>query len=201
MKKVLLTCGAGASSGFLAQKMRQATKVKGWEYQIKAVSESELTDYMDSYQILLVGPHLRYKLDNLRQEASPYGLRVHLIDEEIYGKLDGERMLEEVDAILSSDAPAVGETTAVEKSESPAETKAPEVAVETGAAAGESGNRAATGRSPRPARGPEPRAGFPPRPRPPAGSSSIPACPRIRPPAPARPAAPAGRRRFRGRFQ
>lgn len=101
MKKVLLTCGAGASSGFMAQKMRQAAKKKNLEYQIKAVSESEVNEYMKDYDILLIGPHLKYKLDSLQKEAKNYGISVQLIDEKIYGELDGERLLDQVDIMLS----------------------------------------------------------------------------------------------------
>lgn len=101
MKKILLTCGAGASSGFMAQKMRQAAKKKELEYQIRAVSESEAKDYMKEYELLLVGPHLRYKLDSIRKEAVDFGIRVEVIEEDIYGKLDGERMLEQVEDWLS----------------------------------------------------------------------------------------------------
>lgn len=121
MKKVLLTCGAGASSGFMAQKMRQAAKKKGLEYEIKAVSESELNDYMANYQILLIGPHLKYKLDALTEEAAKYNLPVKVIDEDIYGTLNGEALLEQVDEILpghgEKQAPAAPTSTKVEKQE------------------------------------------------------------------------------------
>lgn len=123
MKKVLLTCGAGASSGFMAQKMRQAAKKKGLDYEIKAVSESELSDYMANYQILLIGPHLKYKLDALSEEAAKYDLPVKLIDEDIYGTLNGEALLDQVDAILPEYGTKSAKTSAVQNKEAKATAK------------------------------------------------------------------------------
>lgn len=40
MKNILLACGAGASSGFIAQKMRKAAQKQGLEVSIRAVSDT-----------------------------------------------------------------------------------------------------------------------------------------------------------------
>ena len=42
MKNILLACGAGASSGFIAQKMRKAAKQQGLEVSIRAVSDTDI---------------------------------------------------------------------------------------------------------------------------------------------------------------
>ena len=49
MKKlnVLLVCGSGASSGFMAANMRKAASKQGLEIDIKARSESEIENYID----------------------------------------------------------------------------------------------------------------------------------------------------------
>lgn len=49
MKKlnVLLVCGSGASSGFMATNMRRAAVARGVEMDIKARSESEIENYVD----------------------------------------------------------------------------------------------------------------------------------------------------------
>lgn len=56
--RVLLCCGAGFSSGFLAQKARQAAKKKKLDMTVEARSESVVSEYMDKMDVLLVGPHL-----------------------------------------------------------------------------------------------------------------------------------------------
>jgi PTS system cellobiose-specific IIB component len=60
MKKlnVLLVCGSGASSGFMAANIRKAAAVKGVEITVNARSESEIENYIDEIDCLMVGPHL-----------------------------------------------------------------------------------------------------------------------------------------------
>lgn len=96
MKKILLVCGSGASSGFMAQKTSQAAKNRGVELSIKARSESELLDYIDDVDLVLVGPHFKHMLKNIEDTASEYNVPVQLIDKEIYGNLDGEGLLNKI---------------------------------------------------------------------------------------------------------
>lgn len=56
--KVLLVCGTGASSGFMAVSMRKAAKKQGLDYQIQARSEAELDNYLDETDVIMIGPHL-----------------------------------------------------------------------------------------------------------------------------------------------
>ncbi len=44
--KVLLVCGTGASSGFMAANARKAAKKLNLDMEIKAKSESEIEDYL-----------------------------------------------------------------------------------------------------------------------------------------------------------
>ena len=46
--RILLVCGAGASSGFMAAAARKAAKQNGNEFEIKAKSESELDNNLDT---------------------------------------------------------------------------------------------------------------------------------------------------------
>ena len=57
--KILLMCGAGASSGFMAQAMRKAAKEKGIEdIDIFARSEAEMANNLKGVDVVLFGPHL-----------------------------------------------------------------------------------------------------------------------------------------------
>lgn len=100
MKNVLLVCGTGASSGFMAKNIRQAAKIKGKEVSVKARSDSEVAEYIEEIDLLLVGPHLKYMLDDLREEAKPYNVPVEIIHEEAYGSLNGEAVLEQIERII-----------------------------------------------------------------------------------------------------
>ena len=93
MKKILLTCGAGASSGFMAQSMRKAALKHGYKLDIMAKSDAEISEYLDGASILLIGPHLKYALDKFEKMAKPFGVPVQVISQEIYGELNGEALL------------------------------------------------------------------------------------------------------------
>lgn len=60
---VLLVCGSGASSGFMAANMKKSGGRKKTRTGIKARSESEIESYIDTTDVIMVGPHLAYILD------------------------------------------------------------------------------------------------------------------------------------------
>jgi Phosphotransferase system cellobiose-specific component IIB len=68
MKNILLICGSGASSGFMAASIRKAAKKEKMQIKVKASSESQLDDQIDQIDLLLIGPHLSYILDDLKKE-------------------------------------------------------------------------------------------------------------------------------------
>ena len=96
MKKlrVLLVCGSGASSGFMAANMRKAAVEEGLEMDIKARSESEIENYIDDIDVLKVGPHLAYILDDVEEYTQGADVKVILMKAEYYSKLDVKKAIE-----------------------------------------------------------------------------------------------------------
>ena len=45
MTRILLACGIGASTGFMAANMRKAAKAQGLDVSIHAVSKSQVPEY------------------------------------------------------------------------------------------------------------------------------------------------------------
>ncbi len=88
-KNILLVCGSGASSGFMAKSIRQAAKDRGLDWSVQARSDSVVEDYIDQIDLLLVGPHLAYMIDDLKEIADDYDVEVEIIPKEPYGNLDG----------------------------------------------------------------------------------------------------------------
>lgn len=93
MAKVLLVCGSGASSGFMAAAARKAAKKAKSEIVFKARSDSELSEYLQGQDLLLIAPHLKYIQDDLSDEAKAAGVKIGIIPQEVYGALDGEGLL------------------------------------------------------------------------------------------------------------
>lgn len=95
MKKlsVLLVCGSGASSGFMAANMRKAAGKQGLEIDIKARSESEIESYIDEIDALMVGPHLAYIMDEVEDYIHDTNVKVILMKAEYYSTLDGDKAI------------------------------------------------------------------------------------------------------------
>ena len=100
MKHILLCCGAGMSSGFLAKAIRNAAKEANIDMEVEARSESEVDDYIDSIDMLLVCPHTQHLLDELKETAEPYGVPVEMIDKESYGNIDGKAVLKRIIEVI-----------------------------------------------------------------------------------------------------
>jgi PTS system cellobiose-specific IIB component len=102
-KHILLVCGGGASSGFLAANIRKYAKKQNADMQIDARSESELSNYINDIDALLVGPHLAYMEDEIKSMTDPKGVPMELIDEEDYGMMDGEAVYEQIVDMLGDE--------------------------------------------------------------------------------------------------
>ena len=91
--KILLCCGAGMSSGFLASSARKTAKKKKLNVTIEARSASEANELLYTIDVLLIGPHYAKEINKFQELANPHGVAVALIPEDIYGSLDGERLI------------------------------------------------------------------------------------------------------------
>lgn len=100
MINILLVCGSGASSGFVSQDMRKSAKARGLDVRIKAVSDSEILDYIEDFDILLIGPHIKHRESEIKEKVAPYGVKTAIIDTKYYAVLDGEGVLNQALALM-----------------------------------------------------------------------------------------------------
>lgn len=91
---VLLCCGAGFSSGMLAQQSRKYVKKEGLKITVEARSESQISGYLDKINVLLLGPHYSNELQHFTDLAMPHNVKVAVIPQDIYGQIDGKRLVE-----------------------------------------------------------------------------------------------------------
>ncbi|CAN7208022.1 PTS sugar transporter [Microbacterium sp. LjRoot45] len=105
--RILVVCGAGASSTFVAQRVRHAAHDRGRDISAVAGTEQSLPIDLDAADIVLVGPHLQHALERIQRDAAPRGTRVVLLPPDIFTDLDGSRTLALIDEALSAstDAP------------------------------------------------------------------------------------------------
>ncbi len=94
---VLLVCGSGASSGFMAANMRKAAKKRGLDASITARSEAEIPNYINDVNVIMVGPHLKYLVDDLKEKyADREDLTVFLMNPKYYSMLNGEMAIDDL---------------------------------------------------------------------------------------------------------
>lgn len=91
--RILVVCGAGASSTFVAQRVRHAAHDHGLPYAAFAGTEQSLPIDLDAADVVLVGPHLTHALERIQHEADQRGTAVVLLPADIFSDRDGTRTL------------------------------------------------------------------------------------------------------------
>lgn len=95
--KILVVCGAGASSTFVAQRLRRAAADAGLDWETSAGIEQSVSS--SEHDLVLVGPHLANRVDAIRSaSASP----VAVLPDEIFTDRDGVRTLAFARSALSA---------------------------------------------------------------------------------------------------
>ena len=72
---------------------RKTAKKKKLNVTIEARSASEANELLSTIDVLLIGPHYAKEINKFQELANPHGVAVALIPEDIYGSLDGERLI------------------------------------------------------------------------------------------------------------
>jgi PTS system cellobiose-specific IIB component len=85
MHRVLVVCGAGASSTFLAHRIRALARRSSIEATVTAASTAGLDQRLADIDVLLVGPHLTAQFDELRSMAEDAGVASALLPESVFG--------------------------------------------------------------------------------------------------------------------
>ena len=102
MKNIVLCCAAGMSTSILVQRMKDAAQKKGIEVSIKAVPVAEFKDNIDTADIVLLGPQVKYEHATLQAIAEPMGKTVAVIDMMDYGMMKGDVVLEKALKMMES---------------------------------------------------------------------------------------------------
>lgn len=95
--KVILCCGAGMSSGFLANAVKKASKKRKLNISVSAHAESNVMSVVkEGVDIMCIGPHYASRYNTYKELCAPYGTEVMIIPKEIYGTLDGDGLLDSI---------------------------------------------------------------------------------------------------------
>ncbi|KAA8728128.1 MAG: PTS sugar transporter subunit IIB [Ewingella americana] len=99
-KVIYLFCSAGMSTSLLVNKMNAVAEKHEVPVIIQAFSESLAAEKGGEADLVLLGPQIAYKLDEIRRLLP--GKTVEVIDSIHYGKVDGLKVLQSAVALIKA---------------------------------------------------------------------------------------------------
>lgn len=96
-RTIMLCCAAGMSTSILVKKMQDAADKQGLDYEIFACPASEADVKLQGQQIdcVLLGPQVRYMLDDFQKKLVGSGIPVEVIDMVAYGMMDRQKVIDQ----------------------------------------------------------------------------------------------------------
>ena len=91
MVRIMLACAAGMSTSLLVTKMEKAAAEAGVEAKIWAVPVSEAKSLAGEFDVLLIGPQVKYKFNEFKTWADGR-FPVAVIDMRDYGTMNGPKV-------------------------------------------------------------------------------------------------------------
>lgn len=92
----MLVCSAGMSTSMLVTRMEQAAKANNLEVNIFARSASEAETIIENEKLaaILLGPQVRFMLQQFKEKVEQYHTPVAVINMSDYGMMNGEKVLQ-----------------------------------------------------------------------------------------------------------
>lgn len=97
MKKIVLLCAAGMSTGMLVKKMKGYADSVGYDCSIEAFPVSPIAQEAKEADIVLLGPQVKFQLPKVKDQVSCI---VEVIDMLAYGMMDGKKVMTHVIEVL-----------------------------------------------------------------------------------------------------
>lgn len=94
MFRIMLCCSAGMSTSLLVRKMVEAAKERDIPVEIDAFGVAEFDTQFPRYQVVLLGPQVKYMLKTLSDKAAAHGIPVQPINPMDYGMQRGNEVLD-----------------------------------------------------------------------------------------------------------
>ena len=100
MENIVLVCTAGMSTSILVSKMKKIADENDINIKIEALAQSELKNYSQKIDLILLGPQVKYLLNNLERDYQDSDVKFDIIDSVQYGTLNGKAVLNQALNIL-----------------------------------------------------------------------------------------------------
>lgn len=98
MRNIILLCAQGLSTGVMVERMKAAAAKIGYECTISAHPVAQAKALGSEADVILLGPQVRFEKDAVQNQCP--GKPVQVIDMAAYGRLQGDKVIAQVKAIL-----------------------------------------------------------------------------------------------------
>lgn len=95
----MLVCSNGLSTSLVVTSMLEAAEKQGKDYKIWAVGQQAVSDEMGNFDIIMVGPQVKYIQRRLQKMVGD-DIPVVVMDQVAYGRRDGEAVLKQAENAL-----------------------------------------------------------------------------------------------------
>lgn len=93
MYKILLACSAGMSTSLLVNNMKKEAIAQGIDTEIQAMPIAEAEVVYGDWDVVLLGPQVRYVFKKFSELGKSKDIPVDVIDMRMYGMMDGKGVL------------------------------------------------------------------------------------------------------------
>ena len=101
MVKIMLCCSAGMSTSLLVRKMLSVAEERGMPVEIEAYGIAEFDVQFPRYQVVLLGPQVKYMLSTLSEKTASHSIPVQAIDMMDYGMQRADKVLDFALSLIS----------------------------------------------------------------------------------------------------
>jgi len=103
MATIVIVCGAGASSTFLAHRMNRAAKASGQNLTARAATMGDYLSRLRAGDVLLVGPQLAADFAQISAQAEGMTVRSALLPETIFSAGSADEALRIAADLIATD--------------------------------------------------------------------------------------------------
>lgn len=96
---IILTCNGGMSTSLLVEKMKKEAAKQNKDYTIKAVAIEKVKDYLETADVILLGPQIQYALSKTKDLVKGKNVAVDIINPMNYGLCDGSAVLKQAEKL------------------------------------------------------------------------------------------------------
>ncbi len=97
---ILLVCNVGMTTSMIASKLEEEAQARNLDITAEAVPSDNLKEVIADYDVVLLGPQVSYKQEEMAEVADEYGIPLAVINSEVYGMMNQKKILDQALAML-----------------------------------------------------------------------------------------------------